>query len=57
MDIKALRNSLELSPEDFAEKVGVTTRTIFRWESGKHKPKSKIIIKKLERLNKSVGGK
>ena len=37
-DIQELRKSVGLNPEDFARLVGVTARTIFNLESGKHNP-------------------
>lgn len=40
-DIKKIRKELGLSQEDFAKKLGVTTRTIQNWESGGKIPNSK----------------
>jgi len=44
--VKELRKSLNLSREDFAASLGTTGQTIYRWESGKHKPSkmAKILI-------------
>lgn len=36
--IKALRNRLELTQEQFAAKVGVTYGTVNNWENGKRMP-------------------
>ncbi|WP_433491861.1 helix-turn-helix domain-containing protein [Nocardia grenadensis] len=36
-DIRALRESLRLSPTEFARVVGVTKRTILLWEQGRTK--------------------
>lgn len=40
-DIRKIRKELGLSQEDFAKKLGVTTRTIQNWESGGKIPNSK----------------
>lgn len=37
-DVKTLRKRLGLSQERFAQKLGVSTMTIRRWESGNSKP-------------------
>ena len=48
-DIRSIRESLLLTQEEFAEKLGVSFETVNRWENGKHKPtmKSKRKIKAL----------
>ena len=37
--IYKLRDSLQLSQKEFAEKIGVSQSSIFYWESGKKEPK------------------
>ncbi len=49
-EIKELRKKLELSQEDFARKVGVTSGTVGRWERGKGEPKTKAILEKLKEI-------
>ena len=41
-DIKKLRDLLNLSQEQLAQRLGTTARTIQNWESGRVVPKSKI---------------
>jgi len=36
--IKALREDLLLTQEEFAQKIGVAFATINRWENGHHEP-------------------
>lgn len=43
-DIKKLRELLNLSQEQFAQRLGTSTRTIQNWEAGKVVPKSKLEI-------------
>ena len=43
-DIKNIRATLNISQESLADKIGVSTRTIQNWESGKVIPKSKHAI-------------
>jgi len=47
--IKELRKSLNLSQEDFAASLGTTTKTIHRWETGKHKPSkmAKVLLARM----------
>ena len=37
-EIKAMRQNMGLSMEDFAREVGVSTTTVFRWEKGERAP-------------------
>ncbi len=43
--LKKLRENSFLTQEELAEKVGVTSLTISRWENGKRKPRLKSIRK------------
>ena len=47
--IKELRESLGLTTQALADKIGVTRYTINRWESGKSKPQPRS-AKMLEKL-------
>lgn len=38
MDIKATREKLGLTQEQLAQKIGVSFKTVNRWENGKSKP-------------------
>jgi DNA-binding transcriptional regulator YiaG len=55
--IKKIRKSTNLSQEDFAHLIGVTTKTVSRWESGESKP-TKLTLKILtaikSRKNKEI---
>lgn len=41
--IKAVRNKLFLSQQDFAKELGVDFTTVNRWENGHHKPNYKML--------------
>lgn len=43
-DIEKLRELLDMTQETFAEKLGVSARTIQNWEAGKVVPKSKFSV-------------
>lgn len=55
MDIKELRQKLNLSQDKLASIIGVAPYTVRRWESGKYKPsplaqeKIDTLVKKAER--------
>jgi len=48
-DILKLRESLELTQEQFAKRIGATRGTIARWELGTAKPKG-LYLQALEKL-------
>lgn len=52
--IRNLREQLGLSQERFAERVGVSVRTVSRWEKGSAIPKSLVVIEKLEQLEQQA---
>lgn len=61
--IKKLRQSLGLSQEKFAQKIGVSRATVAKWEAGDFKP-SPLAMMQIERLiarpkkkSKKKGGK
>ncbi len=60
--IQKLRRKLSLSQERFADEVGVSVRTVNRWETGKSLPRSLIVIQRLDQLEErarqggAVGG-
>ena len=51
--IKELRNTLGLTQEQFAAKVGVTYTTINRWENSNAKP-SPLALQKIEELQNEL---
>ncbi|BAY87632.1 XRE family transcriptional regulator (plasmid) [Calothrix parasitica NIES-267] len=52
--IRELRNSLGLTQEKFAAKLGVTCLTINRWENGRSKP-SPLAMEKVEGMLTEMG--
>jgi DNA-binding transcriptional regulator YiaG len=48
-EIRKLRESLELTQEQFAKRIGATRGTIARWELGTAKPKG-LYLQALEKL-------
>lgn len=54
--LRKLREQLEMSQEDFARELGVSSQTISRWELGKNVPTFTVKqIKALEKLLASIG--
>jgi len=51
MDIKAIRGRLNLTQEQFAQKLGISWATVARWERGAGKP-SPLAKKAIEKLLK-----
>ena len=51
--IKELRETLRLTQEQFAAKIGVTFSTVNRWENGKGKP-SPLAMLRIDELSKKV---
>ncbi|VAW38893.1 hypothetical protein MNBD_GAMMA01-1297 [hydrothermal vent metagenome] len=52
--IRALRDRLELSQEEFAMKISVSPQTISRWERGVSRPHRMFIRKIIELENESI---
>lgn len=50
IDIKALRQKLDLTQEQFAVKIGVTSMTVRRWEKGVTHPSrmAQKLLKEIE---------
>jgi len=55
MDVKQLREKLGLTQEQLAYKLGVTTKTVNRWEMGRAKP-SPLAVAQLVQLEKAQHG-
>ncbi|MEG4249059.1 helix-turn-helix transcriptional regulator [Microcoleus sp. Pol10D4] len=54
--LKKLREELEMSQEDLARELGVSSQTISRWELGKNVPMFTVKqMKALEKLLASIG--
>lgn len=56
MDIKSIRQRLNLTQEQLAYKLGVSWTTVARWEGGKGKP-SPLAQKAIDNLLKETNGK
>ncbi len=54
--IKELRNKLDLTQEQFAQRVGVTFSTVNSWENGTRKPHP-FLLKRLLEMAEEVGVK
>lgn len=52
-DVAKIRKKMNLTQEEFAQCVGVTLSTIYRWEKGKSLP-SKLAIQRLVMLEKGL---
>lgn len=56
-EIKEIRNSLNLSQEEFAKLIGVSKNTIYNYENGSKVPDSKIaILRNLKSKNQNIVG-
>jgi len=53
-EIRALMKRHNLSREDIASKLGVSGRSIYRWERGESLPKSKLMIREFEKLKQGL---
>lgn len=53
MDIRKLRKKLGLTQVEFAERLGVSSMTVKRWEAGTARP-SQLAIRQLNRLVKKA---
>jgi putative transcriptional regulator len=51
--IKKIRQSLGLTQEEFAHRLGVTLCTVNRWENNKSIP-SRLALRQLERFSEAV---
>lgn len=53
-EVQNLIQKHNLSKEDIASKLGVTMMTVYRWENGKTFPKSRFMIRELEKLKQEL---
>ena len=56
LDIKKIRESLKLTQDEFARKIGVCRATVNRWENNLREP-SKLALKEIDRLIKKIQNK
>lgn len=52
--VKEIRQSLNLTQEEFAHRIGVTVSTVNRWEKLKSKP-HKVLMRTIENLSTENG--
>ncbi len=52
--VKVLREQLNLTQEQFAQKVGVTYSTVNHWENGKRMPQP-FLVRRLLELKAEIG--
>lgn len=53
-EIVAIRKGLGLSRAEFAEKVGASGASVYKWERGFYKPGKKSLVRKLEKLKAKI---
>ena len=53
--ILRLRRAMGLTQEDFARRMGVTATTVSRWERGEKVPSMRLILRRIEALEKEAG--
>ena len=53
-EIRGLMKKYNLSLDDVASRLGVSGRTIDRWGCGESLPKSKLMVRELERLKQEL---
>ena len=53
-EIRGLMKRHNLSREDVASRLGVSGRTIDRWEHGESLPKSKLMVREFEKLKQEL---
>jgi len=53
IDVRALRDALGMTQEEFAREVGVSFTTVSRWETGRGTP-SRLARRQLEQLRDSL---
>lgn len=53
-ELPALMLKYDLSREDIASRLGVSTMTIYRWEHGKTSPQSRFMLKEFEKLKQEL---
>lgn len=53
-EIRGLMKKHNLSREDVASKLGISGRTVYRWERGESLPKSRLMIREFEKLKQEL---
>lgn len=53
-EIRTIMKTYNLSEEDIAAKLQIRAQTVYRWERGLSKPKSRIVLQALEEFKKGL---
>ena len=53
-DIRNIMETYRLSEEAIADRLGIRAITVYRWEKGLSRPKSRIILQTLEEFKKEL---
>mgnify|MGYP001571869725 CR=1 FL=1 len=53
-EIPGLMRKYNLSREDIASRLGVSARSIYRWERGESLPSSRLMLREFERLKQDL---
>jgi|GEM_PF-2902645 len=56
IDIKKLRDKLNLNQGEFAKRIGVRRETVNRWETGQQRPRGLHVVNELRILEKRFYG-
>jgi len=53
-EVRGLMRKHNLSLEDVASRLGVSARSIYRWERGESLPKSRFMVREFEKLKQEL---
>jgi len=53
-EINKIIKENKFSREDIASRLGVASTTIYRWQKGRIRPKSRLVLKAIENLKKEL---
>jgi len=53
-EIQHLMETYNLSEEDIAAKLQIRAQTVYRWERGTSKPRSRIVLQAFEKFKKGL---
>ena len=53
-EVRGLMRRYNLSREDVASRLGVSGRSVYRWERGESLPKSKFMVREFEKFKQEL---
>jgi len=56
-DVQELMSRYNLSQEDLASRLGVSGMTVYRWQTGKTLPKSRVVLRAIADLKTELAGR